>query len=105
MWNRNKNTSIYANTSSASDGGGTVGGTSSPGGSFGKPVNYVNDSPFSNTNNEFSNHPFHPRRLYGRRGHAQGAQNMGGGFSRLFGGYRGGGSGSNIGMIVTGGVS
>ena len=45
MWQRNRNRSFYGNTSGASDSGGVVSGTQAPGGSFGKPINAVNDDP------------------------------------------------------------
>jgi hypothetical protein len=89
MFQRNKNSTIYADTSSSSGGGGSVGGTSSPGGSMGKTVSYVNDNPFSDTNTKPGG-SYHPRRLYGRRGHTQGAQ-TGGGAKAGGGSYANGG--------------
>lgn len=99
-WKRNSNSSVYADTDSSLGGGGSVSGTSSPGGSFGKPVNYVNDSPFSNTSTGATAGKYHPRHLYGRRGHTQGAQTQGGsggGFNRLGGGGSWTGSSPNSG--------
>lgn len=117
MWQRNKNNSIYANTSASSGGGGSVSGTSSPGGALGKSVSYVNDNPFSDTNTKPGG-AYHPRRLYGRRGRTQGAQTKGfsgggfspggqGGFNRLASGsWTGSGGGGpstpSIGGIFTG---
>ncbi|SRR6266568_2319368 len=45
-WRRNRNSSYFGNTSSASGGGGSVSGTDAPGGpSLGKPIGFVNDDP------------------------------------------------------------
>ena len=90
-WNNRKNSTYYANTSAASDSGGSVGGTKSPGGSLGKTVQMVNDNPFSDTNTGATAGRYHPRRLYGRRGRTQGAQTQGGNFSG--GGFSPGGKG------------
>lgn len=111
-FNSRKNTSIYANTSDASGGGGKVSGTSSPGGSYGKEINAVNDAPFgANSNvarpfggfgmgsgsysksdagvggpvNISSGRRFRPH-LYGRRGRTEGSQGGGSGFAKLAGG-------------------
>jgi len=92
MWQRNKNTTVYANTSPSLDKGGSVNGTDSPGGSFGKSVSYVNDNQFSNTNTGAGAGRYHPRHLYGRRGRTQGPQTQGGtsgGFNKLAGSWIG----------------
>ena len=98
---RNKNSSVYANTSASLGGGGSVGGTDSPGGSLGKTVEYANDNPFSDTNTKPGG-SYHPRRLYGRRGHTQGAQTGGGTYHQ--GGFSGttASAGSGFNKLATG---
>jgi len=131
MWNRRKNSSIYSSTSDASGGGGTVSGTKSPGGSFGKEVNYASDAPFSTNSNVArpfggfgmgsgsfnakdagqnggavnlnSGRKFRPH-LYGRRGRQEGPQGGGGGFARLGGGATSMGSGVSLKNIFSKGA-
>jgi hypothetical protein len=107
MWQRNKDTSVYASTSPALGGGGFVSGTQSPGGSDpAHAISYVNNSPWAATNNTMSLNRYHPRHLYGRRGHTQGGLGGGGGsslggFSKLLGGGMTGGT-INTGTAVKG---